>query len=306
MLRHRCRFTRRTRRTRRVLLSDSRDAISHPVMTAEPKVVLVTGCSSGFGLQTALAFAQRGDRVFATMRNVNKADELRARGEAAGTKVEVVELDVTDDESVARGVEVVLAAAGRIDVLVNNAGIGSRSAVETFPDHAVRAIFETNVFGVLRMLRAALPAMRAQGSGAVVNVSSIAGLIGVPFNSMYSASKHALEAITEALAVEVQPFGIRVTLVEPGYYRTNIGENVTAMTSLSESSPYFNEEQAALAGVTTAVDAGGDPQEVADAIVEAATTDTPRLRVALGGGGLLQTSGGEWGQIIKRVALPPR
>jgi NAD(P)-dependent dehydrogenase (short-subunit alcohol dehydrogenase family) len=267
-------------------------------------VVMVTGCSTGFGLHTALAFARRGDRVFATMRDINKAADLLARCEAAATTVEVIEVDVTGDESVRNGVEAVLASAGRIDVLVNNAGIGSRAAVETFPDAAVRAIFETNVFGVLRMLRAVLPAMRTQGSGAIVNVSSIAGLVGVPFNSMYSASKHALEAITEALASEVHPFGIRVTLVEPGYYRTNIGENVTAMTALSPSSPYFKEEQAALAGVAIAVDAGGDPQEVAAAIVDAATTDAPRLRVALGAGGLLQTSGGEWGQVIKRIALP--
>ncbi len=267
-------------------------------------VVLVTGCSTGFGLLTALAFARRGDRVFATMRDVAKAGELRAAADAESLTVEVVPLDVTNDASVRDGVAAVLDAAGTIDVLVNNAGIGGRAAVETYPDELVRAIFETNVFGVLRMLRAVLPAMREQGSGAIVNVSSLAGLVGVPFNSMYSASKHALEAITEALALEVQPFGIRVSLIEPGYYRTNIGENVTAMTELSPDSAYYEQERAALEAVPAAVERGGDPKDVADAIVEAATADKVRLRVPMGGAGMLRAGDGEWGQLMKRVALP--
>ena len=265
-------------------------------------VVLVTGCSTGFGLLTALAFARRGDRVFATMRNLDKAGELRAAADAEGLKVDVVALDVTDDASVTEAVAEVRRQAGTIDVLVNNAGIGGRSAVETYPDTLVRAIFETNVFGVLRMLRAVLPTMRENRSGAVVNVSSLAGLMGVPFNSMYSASKHALEAISEALALEVQPFGIRVTLIEPGYYRTNIGENVTAMTALSPESPYYEQERAAVDAVPDAVARGGDPQDVADAIVEAATTDSPRLRVPMGAPVL--RGDGEWGQLMKRITIP--
>ena len=270
-------------------------------------VVLITGCSTGFGLLTALTFARRGDRVFATMRNVDKAGELRAAAEREGVEVEVVELDVTDDLSVDKAVGEVLSTAGRVDVLVNNAGVGGRAAVETFPDATTRAIFETNVFGVLRTQKAVLPAMREQGSGAIINVSSMAGLMAVPFNSMYSASKHALEAITEALALEVRPFGIRVALIEPGYYRTNIGENVTAMSDLSPDSPYYAEERKALDAVTGAVERGGDPQEVADAIVEAATSDAPRLRYPLGAGAMLRAAGnGEWGQIMKRVSLPSR
>ena len=265
-------------------------------------VVLVTGCSSGFGLLTALTFARRGDRVFATMRNVAKAGELKEKAAAEGLEIEIIELDVTDDASVERGVAQVLASAGRIDVVVNNAGIGGRAAVETFPDATTRAIFETNVFGVLRVVRAVLPAMREQGSGAIVNVSSIAGLMSVPFNSMYAASKHALEAISEALALEVAPFGVRVALIEPGYYKTNIGENVTAMTELSPDSPYYDEEKKALDQVSVSVERGGDPQEVVDAIVEAVTAEKPKLRYVLGASVLREGQGG-WGQLMKRVSL---
>ena len=273
-------------------------------------VVLVTGCSTGFGLLTALAFARRGDKVFATMRNTAKAGELLDAAAAQNLTVEVVELDVTDDKSVEAGVGQVLSTAGRVDVLVNNAGVGGRAAIETFPDELVRSIFETNVFGVLRMLRAVLPGMREQGSGAVVNVSSLAGLSPVPFNGMYAASKHALEAITEALALEVQPFGIRVSLVEPGYFKTNIGENVVASTRLSDDSPYAEKERDAVAGVTAAVARGGDPQVVADAIVEAATSERPRLRYPLGAGAdfILRAGasplGDEWATQNRRIALP--
>ena len=273
-------------------------------------VVLVTGCSTGFGMLTALAFARRGDKVFATMRNTAKAGELLDAAAAQNLTVEVVELDVTDDKSVEAGVGQVLSTAGRVDVLVNNAGVGGRAAIETFPDELVRSIFETNVFGVLRMLRAVLPGMREQGSGAVVNVSSLAGLSPVPFNGMYAASKHALEAITEALALEVQPFGIRVSLVEPGYFKTNIGENVVASTRLSDDSPYAEKERDAVAGVTAAVARGGDPQVVADAIVVAAPSERPRLRYPLGAGAdfILRAGasplGDEWATQNRRIALP--
>jgi NAD(P)-dependent dehydrogenase (short-subunit alcohol dehydrogenase family) len=245
-------------------------------------VVVVTGCSTGFGLETALAFARRGDRVFATMRNVAKADALLAAAQGEGLEVDVVALDVNDEASVRDGVASILATAGAIDVLVNNAGIGSRAAVECFDDQTIRDVFETNVFGVLRMLRAVLPGMRERGAGAVVNVSSMAGRVAVPFNALYCASKHALEAFSEALALEIEPFGVRVALIEPGYFRTSIGENVTARSNLDPASPYAAVERLALDAVATSVEGGGDPRIVAEVIVEAATTDRPRLRWPVG------------------------
>jgi NAD(P)-dependent dehydrogenase (short-subunit alcohol dehydrogenase family) len=271
-------------------------------------VVLVTGCSTGIGLLTALTFAREGHRVFATVRSVAKADALRAAADDEGLAVEIVELDVTDDESVERCVAEVLARASTIDVLVNNAGILGRAAVETFPDEAVRDIFETNFFGVLRMLRAVLPTMREQGSGSIVNVSSRGGLCVVPYtcNSMYSASKHALEAMTEQLAFEVRPFGIGVTLVEPAFFRTTILDKLAAATYLSTDSPYYAEEKRAYDNsLTKAATGGGDPQEVADAIYRAATSESPPLRILLADPSvLLASDDGEWMDVQMRVALP--
>ena len=241
-------------------------------------VVLVTGCSSGFGLLTAVSFARRGDRVFATMRDTAKSGDLMAAASAAGVTVEVMALDVTDDASVTTGIAGILADAGQIDVLVNNAGVGARAAIEMYPDRVVRDVFETNVFGVWRMVRAVLPGMRERGSGAIVNVSSIAGLVAPPFNGLYSSTKHALEAMTEAMAFEVETFGVRVALIEPGYFQTNIGVNVAAKTVLTDTSPYAEAERQAVERMHEAVAGGGDPQVVADLIVEAATTEAPRLR----------------------------
>lgn len=291
-------------------MTDASPADGSARSDGQPLVVLVTGCSTGFGLLTALAFARRGDRVFATMRDVAKAGALQEAAAAEGLTVDVVALDVTDDESVTSAVAAVHESAGTIDVLVNNAGVGGRSAVETFPDDLVRSIFETNVFGVLRLCRAVLPEMRERGSGAIVNVSSLAGLSAPPFNAAYSASKHALEAFSEAMALEVQPFGVRVALVEPGYFRTNIGENVVASTRLRDDSPYAERERQAVEAVPASVEQGGDPTIVADTIVEAATTATPRLRYPLGAGAdqVLRSAGPDregWGLLAKRVSLDP-
>ncbi len=163
-------------------------------------VVLITGCSSGFGLVTALEFARRGDLVFASMRNVAKAGPLREAARAEGLAIEVVEIDVTDDGSVRRGVDHVLASAGHVDVLVNNAGISHYGTVRLTPWDWMRETMETNFFGAVRMIRAVLPTMRARRSGNIVNVSSVQGRVpGYPFVSMYGASKHALGALSESL-----------------------------------------------------------------------------------------------------------
>jgi NAD(P)-dependent dehydrogenase (short-subunit alcohol dehydrogenase family) len=247
-------------------------------------VILITGCSSGFGLLTALSFAERGDTVVATMRNLEKAGDLKAAARERDLTLDIRALDVTDDASVTDCVAAVRDAHGTIDVLVNNAGVGGRSAVEMFAEEDIRAIFEANVFGVLRVTRAVLPMMRAQKSGTIVTVSSISAFNAQPFNGAYSASKHAIEAFCEAMSQELKPFNVRIRLVAPGYFRTNIGENVAQTTHLNPQSPYADAEHAALAGAQTAVADGGDPQEVADTIVEAALDATGRLRWALGGG----------------------
>jgi NAD(P)-dependent dehydrogenase (short-subunit alcohol dehydrogenase family) len=274
-------------------------------------VVLITGCSSGFGLETALAFARRGDTVFATMRDTTKASALRRAADAERLALEITALDVTDTGSVQRAVAGILERTGGIDVLVNNAGIGARAAVETFPDEVVRAVFETNVFGVLGMLRAVLPGMRERRRGAVVNISSLAGLAPIPFNALYSATKHALEALSEALAFELEPWDIRVAIVEPGYFRTAIGDNVAAMSDLDPASPYAAAERRALEGAIRSVNNGGDPRLVAATIVEAATTTEPRRHWLVGPDAELiaparrTSTEAEWSDLVHRFILGP-
>ncbi|WP_168791618.1 SDR family oxidoreductase [Paraburkholderia aromaticivorans] len=185
------------------------------------KNILITGASSGFGRDTAETLAHAGHQVFASMRDVadrNRphAENLRAKG------IHVVEIDVTDDSSVEHGVTSVLDKAGRLDVLVNNAGIGSAGISEAFTTEQVRALFDVNVFGIQRTLRAVLPAFREQGGGLVINIGSILGRVTFPFFGLYGASKFAIEALTESYRYELSKLGIDVVLVQPSNYPTNI------------------------------------------------------------------------------------
>ena len=189
------------------------------------KTVLITGASSGFGRDTAETLAHTGHRVFASMRNIADrngphADALRAKG------IHVVELDVTDDASVERGVAEVLAQAEWLDVLVNNAGIGSAGVSEAFATDQVRALFDVNVFGVQRVLRAVLPAFRHQGEGLVVNIGSILGRVTFPFLGLYGASKFAVEALTDSYRYELSQLGVDVVLVQPSAYPTNFFSSI--------------------------------------------------------------------------------
>ena len=186
-------------------------------------VVLITGCSTGIGLEAALAFARRGDTTYGSMRNLAKADVLRARAEAEGLDVEVVQLDVTDSDSVTTTIGAIDERHGAIDVLVNNAGIGSSGPIETIDLDKAIVVYDTNVWGAVRTVRAALPSMRAKGSCVIINVTSVAGRVpGTPYGGFYASSKHALGTLSEALAWEVNPFGIRVACVEPGFFNTEI------------------------------------------------------------------------------------
>ena len=247
-------------------------------------VVLITGCSSGFGLLAALQFARKGDQVYATMRNPAKAGELEKAKSEEKLAIEVLQLDVTDEASVTSAVRQVIDAAGRIAVLVNNAGIGAHGPVEETDDDEAKEIFETNFFGALRTIRAVLPQMREQKAGTIVNVSSLAGRVSPPFDGIYSASKFALEAATEALHYEVHPFGIRVALVEPGGFETNIGNTRRVPRRYTEGSPYAEYDQRfeqALSRLPTQGERA-DPQVVAEAIYNAVHDETPKLRYLVG------------------------
>jgi NAD(P)-dependent dehydrogenase (short-subunit alcohol dehydrogenase family) len=202
--------------------------------------VLITGCSSVFGKHTALLFGRHGHTVFAAVPEVSEAGPMAQMAGEEGIDVRVVVLDRLDPASVASGVaEAEAAAGGALDVVVNGPGLAIRGPVEASGDEEVRALFEQNVFGPIRVIRAALPAMRARGAGVVVNVSSIAGLVARPYGGIYSATKHALEGLTEALHHELRPFGIRVALVEPGQFETELVSEASAVAGFDESSPYW-------------------------------------------------------------------
>ena len=186
------------------------------------KTILVTGTSTGLGFAAAVSLVRAGHDVFATMRTPGKSPELLAQAKRDGLPITIIPLDVDSDESVAAGVKHVLDARGRIDVLVNNAGIAQVGSVEAMPLSTFRRIMETNYFGTVRCIQAVLPAMRAQKSGRIINISSVAGRLAFPGQSAYAASKFAVEALSEALAAEVRPLNIRVNVIEPGVIETPI------------------------------------------------------------------------------------
>ena len=243
-------------------------------------VVLVTGSSSGIGLATALHFGRLGDEVYAGVRNLSTATELAGAIEAEKLAIRPITLDVDDPASVTRAVGEVLARSGRVDVLVNNAGIGGGGPIEDVPVDWVKSLFETNYLGAIRMIQAILPGMRARRSGAIVNVSSIAGRLAIAGHGHYSAVKHALEAVSEALAQEVHAFGIRVALVEPGVVVTPIFTK--AKRFADPGSPYAVHVHRLLLFYQMQMKTPSQPADVARVIHEAVTAKEPRLRYLVG------------------------
>jgi NAD(P)-dependent dehydrogenase (short-subunit alcohol dehydrogenase family) len=235
-------------------------------------VALVTGASAGIGEAAARALVGAGFTVYGTSRRA-----------AAGEKrdgVVFLPLDVTDDGSVAGVVREVLERSGRLDVLVNNAGVGIAGAAEESSIEQARALFETNVFGSIRMTRAVLPHMREQRRGRIVNVSSIVGLIPVPYMALYASSKHALEGYSESVDHEVREHGVRVLLVEPGFTKTSFDANLAAADT---PLPVYSQQRKIVdAGLADALKTGDAPSIVGDAIVAAATDQRPKLRYPAG------------------------
>ncbi len=236
------------------------------------KVILVTGASSGIGRACAMALAQQGHRVYGTSR--------APRNEEGGFTM--LAMDVTDTASVQAAVQTLLDREGRIDVVINNAGIGYGGAIEDTAIEEAYAIFETNCFGVLRVCRAVLPTMRAQGSGVIINVSSIGGLISLPFQSLYSASKAALEAMSESLRMEVKRFGIHVTLVEPGDTRTEFTANRRNTRGADENPVYREAYQRTLAQIEKDERNGVPPETVARTVLRIVAAPRPKVRYAVG------------------------
>ncbi|MCP5027918.1 MAG: SDR family oxidoreductase [Actinomycetia bacterium] len=246
-------------------------------------VVLITGASTGFGRLTAEEFAAAGDTVVATMRNPAAGDELLAKAATEGWNIEVAALDVTEPATIDAAVADILNRHGRIDVLVNNAGVGVQGPIEEVSDAETRAAFEVNVFGVLAAMRAVLPTMRAQKSGAIVNVSSTAGVVSAPFDGIYSATKWAVEAISEAAFFELKQFGIRVSVIEPGGFETNFDSSRIRAEDHGESSPYHDVATRFLAARAGIGGRGAkSATAVAEVIRESVITETPKLRWPVG------------------------
>lgn len=250
-------------------------------------IAVVTGASSGFGLLTSLEFAKRGFHVIATVRNIAKANELLNEAERIGCLefIQIQELDVTSEVSV-NHLKDLINQIGRVDVLVNNAGYAGAGFVEEIPIDEYRKQFETNLFGPIMVTQACLPIMRKAKKGKIINVSSISGLIGFPGISPYVSSKHGLEGWSECLRLEMQPFGVDVSLVEPGSFKTNIwstGKQITKK-SLKVDSPYYPYMQSIESHIKKGESQFGDPQEVANKIVEIALQTNPSLRYPIGKG----------------------
>lgn len=246
------------------------------------KVALVTGTSSGIGLSTAIQLAQSGFTVIATMRNTAKAGMLQARAQEAGVPIQVRQLDVQQDASVANCVQDVIKDYGQIDVLVNNAGIGYLGSLEQTSVENLRQIMETNFFGVWRVTQAVFPLMRTARSGRILTISSIGGLIGQPFNDAYCAAKFAVEGFMESLAPVAKRLGVDLSIIEPGAINS---EFVSAVQELmAQSTQELQEGYGPMLDsyltMTRQVfaSAAQTPDEVGRVIVEAATTDTPHFR----------------------------
>ena len=245
------------------------------------RIVVITGSSTGIGLVAARHLASRGDRVYATARRPDRSPGLQ-EALAAEPNLRTLALDVTEDGSVASAIETILAREGHIDALVNNAGIGTFGTIEFAPEAELRATFETNFWGVIRVTRAVLPSMRARRSGVIVNISSVAGRLAGPSMGVYPASKHALEATSEALAREVYSLGIRVAIVEPGFVVTPILDKALDTLDLNATSPYADVERRVHMMFTNAKQVGSDPQVIAEVIEEAIVSNASKLRYPAG------------------------
>lgn len=239
-------------------------------------VAVVTGANSGIGRATAIYLATKGMRVFGTVREASKATKLLAGAEDAGTSVELAELDVADDDSVKHGFADILARAGRVDLLVNNAGVGGNAVAEECPPQFYLDVMNINLCGVVRCSQQVLPGMRERRSGCIINISSIVGKFAAIGQSPYFASKFALEGVSDGMAQELAPYNIRVAIIEPGVTKSAIfAKNVDAPASTGAyDAAYRRMFQFYAAGIPQAT----DPMEVAATIHHAYTTDKPALR----------------------------
>ena len=232
------------------------------------KVALVTGSSSGIGLETSLALARDGYRTFASMRNIGKNTELQEAAKKENLSIDVIELDVDKEDSIVSAVKKVMSEAGRIDVIVNNAGYGQFGCTEDVPIEDFRKQFETNFFSIVRIIQEVAPIMRKQGSGIIVNISSVVGRMGLPGSPAYISTKFALEGFSECLRYELGQFGVKTTIIEPGVVKTNFFKSMHIPESKTD--PKYKElTDKILSGFKMMVEMGTAPSQVADVVIKA-------------------------------------
>lgn len=253
-------------------------------MTIKNKVALVTGSSSGMGFATAITMARAGIHTYASMRNLKKSKTIIELARAEKLPLQVLQLDVNDKKSVKEAITKIVTEKERIDVLVNNAGYGLFGSLEDVSIEEMKAQFETNFFGVIRVTQLVLPIMRKQKSGTIVNVSSVGGRIGLPILSAYQSTKFALEGLSESMSYELEPFGIKVVIIEPGAIRSNImNSSIWAKKAQDPKSPYFSQLQKIKDHFKSMMEnESSPPEEVAKVILEAITSENPQLRYTVG------------------------
>ena len=245
------------------------------------KVALVTGSSSGIGYETALLLARNGFDTFATMRNMNKSKEITEVSKKEDLPLKVMQLDVNDDRSVADAINNILNEKKSIEVVVNNAGYGLMGSVEDSSLDEIKAQFEINFFGAIRVMQKVIPILRKQKSGTIVNVSSIAGRIGFPMGSAYVSSKFALEGLSESISYELKQFGIKIVLIEPGVINTNFAF-VTPKKALEANSSYSQLMNKMEENLFSTIANGTPPKDVANVILHSITKESPEHRYLVG------------------------
>ena len=264
----------------------------------QQQIALVTGSSSGIGFETALLLARNGIYTYATMRNLSKSEEILACTRKDNLQLETLRLDVTDEGSVSEAIDMIIDKKDRIDILVNNAGYSLLGPLELLHLDEIKEEFETNFFGIIRLIQCVLPIMRKQRYGKIINISSLAGRIGFPLSSAYGSSKFALEGLTESLGYEVQNFGIHVILIQPGVIKTNLVNNMKLGNEIMKlqdrddnkiidgDSPYAEIINKRISAFKPRYEKGSSPKIVAEKVLEAAISDNPKARYLVGGDAL--------------------
>ena len=249
----------------------------------EKRVAIVTGSSSGIGFEICLMLARNGLTTYATMRDLHKSSMLTSIADKEKIPLRCVQLDVTDDMSVKQAIETIVNESHNIDILINNAGYGLSGALEDLLINEIKLLFDTNFFGLIRATQAVLPIMRNQRSGIIVNISSGLGRFGIATSSAYASSKFAVEGLTESMSYELEPFGIKTILVEPGIIKTNfIKAAVLAQKSKDPNSPYFQFMNNMDEGMKKLIENSESPEYVARVVLDAINDSNPKLRYLAG------------------------